>query len=132
MSNVNTYLLRATSSPLAGRKVIPFSSFWLISSFVPPRSATEYRPRDCHLETGCFSRISDSSSPPKSWLYRLRGGCRLPACFRDHGTRCALTTLHESRQKTGCTPVVHTQQRRGTEQPTRFASPARWADRCVP
>ena len=40
--------------------------------------------------------------------------------------------LHGSRQRTECAPAAHTRQRKGTWRPTRFANPARWADRSAP
>jgi hypothetical protein len=52
--------------------------------------------------------------------------------FQDSATPFRSNRLSASRQRTGCSAAAHTQQRRGTWRPTRFASRAQPAGRSAP
>ena len=79
------------------------------------------------FKTRRISRESALDSRHSSQLFQIVRNQSLRGFSGRHpDRRCA------SRQKTGCAAAAHTQQRRGTERPTRSASPARRAGRSAP
>src|ERR1017187_2408608 len=78
-----------------------------------------------------YSKLQGPSTT-EDLIRRYGGNPFVQATPRGSANPLRSECLRTSRRRTGCAAAAHTQQRKGTWQPTRFASPARRADRSAP